>query len=34
MRRFYDVFWRFNMTGYAENGRTAYPKQWFKDSNI
>jgi hypothetical protein len=28
------VFWGLPLDGYAENGRTAYPKQWFKDGNI
>jgi hypothetical protein len=28
------AMWGFPANGYAENGKTAYPKQWFKDGNV
>ena len=32
--RLMRMFWELPVGGYAENGLTAYPKQWFKDGNI
>jgi hypothetical protein len=32
--RFLCGVWGLPINGYAENGKTAYPKQWFKDGNV
>jgi hypothetical protein len=32
--RLMRMFWELPVGGYAENGLTAYPKQWFKDGNV
>jgi hypothetical protein len=32
--RLMRLFWELPVGGYAENGKTAYPKQWFKYFNI
>jgi hypothetical protein len=32
--RLMRMFWEFPVVGYAENGQTAYPKQWFLNGNI